>query len=49
MCMNNNQKDCEEKLKHNNVISLKTLNIFKANEMEEEILVEEICDNLKKY
>ncbi len=43
---NTNNKECEEKLAENKVLSHHTKNLLKETELEEEDLMDEVCKNL---
>lgn len=40
------EKDCQEKLNENKVVSHHTKNLLKDAELEEKELIDEICNNL---
>ena len=45
--MNSNQK-CKEKMKKTKVLGKHTINLLKDEEIEEEVLLDEICNNLEE-
>jgi hypothetical protein len=44
----NDDKECKEKIRETHVVSQHTKNLLKSEEIEEEVLIDEICENLEE-
>ena len=44
--MLNDDKECREKIKETKVVSHRTKNLLKSEEIEEEVFIDEICEKI---